>query len=135
MSLGIFKGQVAGPGFEHFSKCRPRFYQNVLDLNGLSLYQGTINIKINGELPPFPLPKTQRISGQDQIDIDHNQDILITPCRMEQRSGFWILPVFKGSNHPNPLGHWPKRIIEVSLVDKLPNIAPGLSVSLEILGD
>jgi hypothetical protein len=45
MSLGTFKGQVAGPGFGHFSKCRPKFYQNVLDLSGLSLHQGTINVK------------------------------------------------------------------------------------------
>jgi hypothetical protein len=53
---------------------------------------------------------------------------------MEGRPGFWVLPVFKGSNCPNPKGHLPKGIIEVSLVEKLPNIAPGLEVSLEILG-
>jgi hypothetical protein len=135
MSLGTFKGQVAGPGFGHFSKCRPKFYQNVLDLSGLSLHQGTINVKIDGEMPHFPMPKTQRIPGQDQIDLDHNQDILITPCLMGGRPGFWILPVFKGTNHPNPKGHLPKGIVEVSLVEKLPNIAPGLKVSLEILGD
>jgi hypothetical protein len=81
------------------------------------------------------MPKTQRIPGQDQIDLDHNQDILITPCLMGGRPGFWILPVFKGTNHPNPKGHLPKGIVEVSLVEKLPNIAPGLKVSLEILGD
>jgi CTP-dependent riboflavin kinase len=135
MSLGAFKGQVAEPGFGHFSKYRPRFYQNVLELTGLSLYQGTINVKINGEMPDFPMPTTQRIPGQDQIDLDHNQDILVTPCVMEGRSGFWILPVFKATNQPNPKGHLPRGIIEISLVEKLPNIAPGLSVSLEILGD
>jgi CTP-dependent riboflavin kinase len=135
MSLGTFKGQVAGPGFGHFSKCRPKFYQNVLDLSGLSLYPGTINVKIDGDLPGFPMPKTQRVAGQDQIDLDHNQDILITPCSMEGRPGFWILPVFKGTNHPNPVGHLPKGIIEVSLIEKLPNIAPGLKLSLEILGE
>jgi hypothetical protein len=53
---------------------------------------------------------------------------------MERRPGFWILPVFKASNRPNPNGHLPKGIIGVSLVEKLPNIAPGLEVSLEILG-
>lgn len=131
---GMFKGQVAGAGFGHFSKCRPKFYQNILDLSGLSLHQGTINIKIDGEMPHFPMPKTQRVPGQDQIDLDHNQDILITPCLMEGRPGFWILPVFKGTNLPNPKGHLPKGIIEVSLIEKLPNIAPGIKVSLEILG-
>lgn len=135
MSLGTFKGQVAGPGFGHFGKYRPKFYQNVLDLTGLSLHQGTINVRIDGEMPHFPTSKTQRIPGQDQIDLDDNQDILITPCLMESRPGFWILPVFKGTNDPNPNGHLPKGIIEVSLVEKLPNIAPGLKVSLEILGN
>ena len=134
MKLGTFKGQVAGPGYGHFSKCRPKFYQNVLDLSGLSLHTGTINVKIDGDMPHFPMPTTQRILGQDQIDLDDDQDILITPCLMEGRPGFWILPVFKGSNRPNPKGHLPKGIIEVSLVEKLPNIAPGLEVSLEILG-
>ena len=134
MNLGTFKGQVAGPGYGHFSKCRPKFYQNVLDLSGLSLHKGTINIKIDGDMPHFPKPTTQRIPGQDQIDLDDDQDILITPCLMEGRPGFWVLPVFKGSNLPNPKGHLPKGIIEVSLVEKLPNIAPGLEVSLEILG-
>jgi hypothetical protein len=54
MSAGMFKGQVAGAGFGHFSKCRPKFYQNILDLSGLSLHQGTINIRIDGEMPHFP---------------------------------------------------------------------------------
>ena len=135
MSAGMFKGQVAGAGFGHFSKCRPAFYKNLLALTGLSLYQGTINIKIDGEMPHFPMPKTQRVPGQDQIDLDHNQDILVTPCLIEGRSGFWILPVFKGTNLPNPKGHLPKGIIEVSLIERLPNIAPGVKVSLEILGD
>jgi len=133
MSLETFKGQVAGPGFGHFSKCRPKFYQNILELSGLSLHQGTINVKIDGEMPHFPMPKTQRIAGQDQIDLTHNQDILVTPCLMEGRAGFWILPVFKGTNHPNPKGHLPRGIIEVSLVEKLPNASPGLKVSLEIV--
>jgi len=135
MSFGTFKGEVARPGYGHFSKCRPKFYQNVLDLSGLSLHQGTMNVKVDGGMPQFPTSKTRRIPGQDQIDLDDNQDILITPCLMEGRPGFWILPVFKGTNHPNPKGHLPKGIIEVSLVEKLPNIAPGLQVSLEILGD
>ena len=134
MNAGVFKGQVAGAGFGHFSKCRPRFYQNILDLSGLSLHQGTINITIDGEMPHFPMPKTQRVPGQDHIDLNHNQDILVTPCLMEGRRGFWILPVFKGTNLPNPKGHLPKGIIEVSLIEKLPNIAPGRKVSLEILG-
>jgi hypothetical protein len=134
VKLGTFKGQVAGPGYGHFSKCRPKFYQNLLDLSGLSLHTGTINVKIDGDMPHFPMPTTQRILGQDQIDLDDDQDILITPCLMEGRPGFWILPVFKGSNRPNLNGHLPKGIIEVSLVEKLPNIAPGLEVSLEILG-
>jgi len=135
MSAGTFKGHVDESGFGHFSKRRPRFYQNVRDLSGLSLHPGTINIKIDGEMPHFPLPKTQRIPGQDQIDLDDNQDILITPCMMEGRPGFWILPVFKGTNRPNPIGHLPKGVIEVSLIEKLPNMAPGVKVSLEIQGD
>lgn len=135
MSAGTFEGEVSGPGFGHFSKYRPKFYQNVLDLSGFSLHRGTINVKIDGEMPHFPMHKTQRVPGQDQIDLDHNQDILITPCLMEGRPGFWILPVFKGSNIPNPKGHLPKGIIEISLIEKLPNIAPGVKVSLEILGD
>jgi hypothetical protein len=53
---------------------------------------------------------------------------------MEGRPGFWILPVFKGTWNPNPAGHFPKQIIEISLVEELPNIAPGLTVSLEIPG-
>lgn len=72
---------------------------------------------------------------EDQIDLDHNQDILITPCLMEGRRGFWILPVFKGTNLPNPEGHLPKGVIEVSLIERLPNIAPGAKVSVEILGE
>jgi hypothetical protein len=70
----------------------------------------------------------------DQIDLDHNQDILITPCVMEGRPGFWILPVFKGTWNPNPAGHFPNQIIEISLVEEFPNIARGLTVSLEIPG-
>jgi len=128
----IFKGEVAGPGFGHFRELRPKFYQTVLDLSGVALYRGTINVRIKGEMPHFPLPNTQRIPGQDQIDLDDNQDILITPCVMEGRPGFWILPVFKGTWNPNPLGHFKNQIIEISLVEKLPNIAPGLNVSLEI---
>lgn len=135
MSAGMFHGHVAGPGFGHFSTLRPRFYRNVLELSGLSLHPGTINIKIDGEMPRFPMAKTQRVPGQDPIDIDHNQDILITPCLMEGRRGFWILPVFKGTNLPNPKGHLPKGIIEVSLIEELPNIVPGAKVSLELLGD
>jgi hypothetical protein len=110
----MFKGEVAEPGFGHFSKCRPKFYQNVLDLSGVALYQGTINIRIDGEMPHFPMLNTRRIPGQDQIDLDHNQDILITPCVMEGRPGFWILPVFKGTWDPNPAGHFPKNTATAS---------------------
>src|SRR5215467_3975829 len=127
----MFTGVVAEPGFGHFSKYRPKFYQTVLELSGVALHPGTINVRIDGAMPDFPLPATQRIPGQDQIDLEHNQDILITPCVMEGRPGFWILPVFKGSCDPNPAGHFPKHIIEISLAEKLPNIAPGSTVSLE----
>jgi CTP-dependent riboflavin kinase len=119
----MFKGEVAEPGFGHFRKYRPKFYQTVLALSGVALYPGTINVRIDGEMPHFPLPNTQRIPGQDQIDLDHNQDILITPCLMEGRPGFWI-----------PAGHFSKQIIEISLVEEIPNITPGLTVSLEIPG-
>jgi hypothetical protein len=130
----MLRGVVAEPGFGHFRRYRPRFYRAVLDLSGVALYQGTINVRIDGEMPHFPLTNTQRIPGQDQIDLDHNQDILITPCVMERRSGFWVLPVFKGTWDPNPAGHFPKHIIEISLAEEFPEIAPGLTVSLEIPG-
>jgi len=130
----MFKGVVAEPGFGHFSKYRPKFYRTVSDLSGMALHPGTINVRIDGEMPHFPLPNTQRIPGQDQIDLDHNQDILITPCVMEGRLGFWILPVFKGTCDPNPAGHFPNHIIEISLAEEFVNIAPGLTVSLEIPG-
>ena len=130
----IFKGEVAEPGFGHFSKRRPKFYHAVSALTGVALYKGTINVRIDGEMPRFPVADTQRIPGQDQIDLDHNQDILITPCVMEARPGFWILPVFKGTCNPNPKGHFPKHIIEISIVEELPNMVPGLKVSLEIPG-
>ncbi len=130
----MFKGEVAGPGFGHFGKCRPKFYEAVLDLTGVGLRWGTINIRIDGEMPQFPLPSTQRIAGKDQIDFDDKQDILITPCVMEGRAGFWILPVFKGTWNPNPEGHFRNKIIEISLVEEFPGIAPGLAVSLEIPG-
>jgi len=130
----IFRGLVAEPGFGHFSKYRPKFYRAVLDLSGVALREGTINVRIEGEMPRFPLPHTQRITGQDQIDFEHNQDILVTPCVMEGCPGFWILPVFKGTWEPNPKGHFPKHIIEISLAEELPNITPGLNVSLEIQG-
>jgi len=42
--------------------------------------------------------------------------------------------VSKGTRNPNPVGHFPNQIIETSLVEKLPNIAAGLAVSLEIPG-
>ena len=106
----------------------------MLALSGVALYPGTINVRIDGEMPHFPLPNTQRIPGQDQIDLDHNQDILITPCVMERHPGFWILPVFKGTWNPNPAGHFPNQIIEISLVEEFLNIAPSLMVSLEIPG-
>jgi len=51
---------------------------------------------------------------------------------MEGSPGFWILPVFKGTCDPNPAGHFPKHVIEISLVEELPNMAPGVVVSLEI---
>ena len=119
----MFKGEVAGPGFGHFRKLRPKFYQTVLALSGVALYWGTINVRIEGEMPHSPLPNTQRTPGQDQIDLYDDQDILITPCVMEGCPGFWILPVFKGTWNPNPLGHFKNQIIEISLVEKLPNIA------------
>jgi hypothetical protein len=65
----MFKGEVAQPGFGHFRKYRPKFYQTVLALSGVALYRGTINVRIIGEMPHFPLPNTQRIPGQDQIDL------------------------------------------------------------------
>lgn len=130
----ILRGAVAEPGFGHFSKYRPKFYRAVLDVSGVALREGTINVRIDGEMPHFPLADTQRIPGEDQIDLEHGQDILITPCVIEARSGFWILPVFKGTWEPNPAGHFPKHIIEISLAEELPNITPGLSVSLEIPG-
>ncbi len=130
----MFTGKIAGAGFGHFSKYRPKFYEAVLALSGLNLYRGTINVRIHGELPHFPVPQTQRIPAQDQIDFDDNQDILITPCVMEERPGFWILPVLKGTWNPNPAGHFPNHIIEISLVEKIPSVAPGMAVSLEIPG-
>jgi len=130
----MFKGEVAQPGFGHFRKYRPKFYQTVLALSGVVLYRGTNNVRIIGEMPHFPLPNTQRIPGQDQIDLIENQDILITPCVMEDHPGFWILPFFKGTWSPNPAGHFTNQIIEISLVEELPNIAPGLTVYLEIPG-
>jgi len=130
----MFKGKVAEAGFGHFSKYRPKFYQTVFDLSGVALYAGTINVRIDGEMLHFPLPNTQRIPGQDQIDLEHDQDILITPCEMEGRAGFWILPVFKKTWNPNPEGHFPNHIVEISLMEELPYIAPGLTVSLEIMG-
>lgn len=130
----MFRGVVAEPGFGHFSKYRPKFYQTVLHLSGVTLYQGTINVRIGGAMPRFPLSNTQRIPGQDHIDLEHNQDILITPCVMEGRHGFWILPVFKETWDPNPAGHFPNHIIEISLAEELPNTAPGFAVSLEIPG-
>jgi hypothetical protein len=128
----IFTGQIAGPGFGHFSKYRPKFYQSVTALSGMILHHGTINVRIAGEMPRFPLSATQRIPAQDEIDFDDNQDILITPCRMESSPGFWILPVFTSTLDPNPRGHFFNHIIEISLVKKLPSITPGLPVSLEI---
>jgi hypothetical protein len=130
----MFKGEVAKLGFGHFGTCRPKFYQAVLNLSGIALHQGTINVRIDGEMACFPLQGTLRIPAQDQIDLDHNQDILITPCVMEGLPSFWILPVFKGTWNPNPAGHFPNQIIEISLIEELPNIAPGLAVSLEIPG-
>jgi hypothetical protein len=130
----MFRGEVAEPGFGHFRKYRPKFYQTVLALSGVALYRGTINVRINGEMPRFPLPETRRIPGQDQIDLNDNQDILITPCVLEGCPGFWILPVFKGTWSPNPAGHFTNQIIEISLVEQFPNIAPGLTVCLEIPG-
>ena len=130
----IFRGVIAEAGFGHFSRYRPKFYRAVLELSGISLRAGTINVRINGEMPRFPLPNTQRIRARDPIDFEHRQDILITPCAMEGRDGFWILPVFKDSWEPNPAGHFFKNIIEISLAEELPNIEPGLAVSLEIAG-
>jgi len=128
----IFKGVVAVPGFGHFGKCRPKFYKAVLDLSGVDLYQGTINVRIDGRMPHFPATNTQRVPGQDEIDLVDDQDILITPCAMKGRPGFWILPVFKGTWDPNPAGHFRNHIIEISLTEKIPNIAPGLTVSIEL---
>src|SRR5215470_10408328 len=45
----MFTGKVAGPGFGHFSKFRPKFYQRVLELTGMALYHGTINVRIDGD--------------------------------------------------------------------------------------
>jgi hypothetical protein len=128
MNVHLFKGKVAEPGFGHFGTCRPKFYQTMLDLSGMNLHRGTINVKIDGEMPHFPLPNTRRIAGQDQIDLNDNQDILITPCVMEGCPGFWILPVFQGTWNPNPAGHFTNQIIEISLVEKLPKITSGLQV-------
>jgi hypothetical protein len=38
----MFKGEVAEPGFGHFRKYRPKFYQAGLALSGVALYRGTI---------------------------------------------------------------------------------------------
>jgi hypothetical protein len=130
----IFKGQVAEPGFGHFSWRRPKFYEAVFDLTGVRLRPGTINVRLDGEMPAFPLSTTKRIPGEDEIDITDNQDILITPCVMAGRAGFWILPVFKGTLEPNPKGHSWENIIEISLVEEISNVAPGFLVSVEIPG-
>jgi hypothetical protein len=37
----MFKGEVADPGFGHFRKYGPKFYQTVLALSGMALYPGT----------------------------------------------------------------------------------------------
>ena len=118
----MFKGGVAGSGFGHFRECRPKFYEAVLALSGMALHCGSINLKIYREMPRFPLPNTQRIPGQEQIELDHNRDIPVTPCLMEGQPGFWILPMFKGTNLPNPNVNLPGGVIEVSLLGKLPQI-------------
>jgi hypothetical protein len=63
----MFKGKVTEPGFGHFRKCRPKFYQTVLALTGVDLYRGTINVRIEGETPHFPLPNTHRIPGKTRL--------------------------------------------------------------------
>ena len=63
----MFKGEVAKPGFGHFGKCRPKFYQTVLALSGMNLYRGTINVRIDGEMPHFPLADTGEFLGKTRL--------------------------------------------------------------------
>jgi hypothetical protein len=82
---------------------------------------------------PFPSKNTVRVEELDDIDLRHNQDILITPCRCNQYCRYWILPVFKGTQTRNPLGHYPHHIIEVSFAHELPNIKPGVELGVILL--
>jgi hypothetical protein len=126
--------ELAEKGYGHFSQLRPKFYESVERIEGRKLRPGTINIRVHG---PMPIPSKQaiRIEGLDDIDRsdNDNQDILITPCTCNHYRGYWILPVFKGTQTPNPLGHYPHRIIEVSLEDELPNIKPGVELDVMLL--
>jgi hypothetical protein len=126
------KGVVTEKGYGHFSRCRPRFYEQVKRIEGIELRPGTINIRVNGAMP-VPSREAVRVEGLDDIDLSDNQDILITPCRSNQYFGYWILPVFKGTQTPNPLGHYPDQTIEVSFADELPNIKPGVELELILL--
>jgi hypothetical protein len=128
----LIKGVVAENGYGHFSRCRPKFYEYVKRIEGTKLRPGTINIRVNGAMP-VPSKSAVRVAGLDEIDLSDNQDILITLCRSNQYSGYWILPVFKGTQTPNPRGHYPHQIIEVSFADELPNITPGVELDLILL--
>jgi hypothetical protein len=128
----LITGVVAEKGYGHFSSCRPKFYDYVKRTEGVKLRPGTINIRVNGAMP-IPSEKAVRVEGLDEIDLIDNQDILITPCRSNQYSGYWIFPVFKGTRTPNPQGHYPHQIIEVSFADELPNIKPGVELDLILL--
>jgi len=66
------------------------------------LHPGTINIRVNGAMP-IPSKEAVRVEELDDIDLRGNQDILITPGRSNQHYGYWILPVFKGTQTPKPL--------------------------------
>ena len=128
----LIRGVVAEKGYGHFSQCRPRFYDSVEKIEGRKLRPGTINIRVNGAMP-IPSKEAIRVEGLDDIDLHDNQDILITPCRCNQYCGYWILPVFKGTQTPNPLGHYPHQIVEVSFADELPNMNPGVELDLILL--
>ena len=129
MSAILIKGVVAERGYGHFSQCRPKFYECLEKIDGRKLRPGTINIRVQGAMP-VPSKDAIRVEGLDDIDLRDNQDILITPCSYNQFRGYWILPVFKGTQTPNPLGHYPHQIIEVSFAEELRNIQPGMELNL-----
>jgi CTP-dependent riboflavin kinase len=118
----VIKGTYIRNQCGQFKNDRPKFYAEVERQTGVKLERGTLNIRcVPEDFVEIPEPSI-RIEGVDDIDIEHNQYLLIGVCWISGIQGYQILPMEKPNSRR---GHHAEGIIEVSLEKKLDDLRDG----------